>query len=296
MTDIEKRIAEVNAELSKKYRWNQDEWISVSKIKEMLKVPFDKEGTAKKVFLKQYDDPQSQYFHKSVPEIIDMWERKAETSKTWGKMCDTYIEKLFNGKKPLTEEQKDSIIKWKLSCVDIYPEMSRKFKGVDDCLSDFKNRQSLRFECREQKLMMPFEYKGRTFVFNGRFDAVFSKNGSFLLVDWKNSEDVKSSNNFRKMLGPCGKLDDCDLSEFGIQTYFYLYLLKTVYGITEPLYTCIVQFPAHKDYFYRIHRIPFDYDPGMMEAIFEYSAGKRLAEIEEREKADAENKEGDLVK
>lgn len=273
--EIENIIKSKNSEFYKKHPYNPKTWISISNIKTYLKPEFDKEGVAKRTSEKYFNDNTSQYYQKTPEQIIEMWDEKSNRSKRKGELVDGFMELKYNH----TNEGK--VLEYRNNCINEDEEMSRKLIGAENCLNDF-NRGGLRFECREQKLMMPFNYKGCTYIINGRFDAMFSKfDNMLLLVDWKSSEDIKTQNNFgQKMFGPCEKLDSCDMNEFTIQVYMYYYMLKKIYGIEYPIYCCIVQFPSKKDYYYRIHKPSFDYDERMMERIIKYAIGKKIEENE----------------
>ena len=65
--------------------------VSITSILGMLTEPFDKEGVAKKTYDKRFNDPTSEYYQKTVNEIIAMWEKKGADSCHYGSMLDDYI-------------------------------------------------------------------------------------------------------------------------------------------------------------------------------------------------------------
>ena len=119
---------------------------------------------------------------------------------------------------------------------------------------------------------------------NGRFDAIFSNDKQLLIIDWKNSEEIKEFNKYQKMLGPCKDFDDCDLVKFTIQVYMYIYILRETYGIKIPMSSCIVQFPGEKDYYYKIFKPAFEYDRDLMKKIIDYAIEQKISKMKEQKK------------
>ena len=81
------------------------------------------------------------------------------------------------------------------------------------------------------------EEKYRFFSFG---DAMFIKNDAklpgvqnLLLIDWKNTEKIETSNSYTKLKGPLYKYDDCELNRYTIQLYIYVYILRKVYRLTD---------------------------------------------------------------
>lgn len=268
---IEEGIDRITKELSQKYPYDKETWISITNIKDSVKEPFDKEGVATKTFEKHYDNENSEYYHKTVEQIIEAWEAKGAKSRQNGANCDDYIGMIY---RDASEEVKNS---FKTRILKESVEMERKFQGIEACLKDFDNNGFV-FECREKKLLLPYEYKGKVYIINGRLDALFSfqEMSKLLLVDWKNSEEIKTDNRYKNLLGPMRKFPDCDHYLFTLQIYIYRYILENVYGIETPIYSYIVQFPSTKDYFYKTYKPAFEYDEALIKKIIEYSIEKRM--------------------
>lgn len=198
---------------------------SVSKIVEVMHEPFDKEGVANKTFSKHFNDPNSKYYHMSVQEIIASWNAKAELGRNNGKVLDTYIGMILEN-----HESKEILEKYKASLNEIAANKCNVF----DKFYNENIVNKLEFLTREQ--MLHDETKGVV----GRFDAMFLKNDvrtpgvqNLLLIDWKNTEKIETSNSYSKLKGPLYKYDDCELNRYTIQLYIYVYILRKVYHLTD---------------------------------------------------------------
>lgn len=198
---------------------------SVSKIVEVMHEPFDKEGVANKTFSKHFNDPNSKYYHMSVQEIIASWNAKAELGRNNGKALDTYIGMILEN-----HESEEILEKYKTSLNEIAANKCNVF----DKFYNENIVNKLEFLTREQ--MLHDETKGVV----GRFDAMFLKNDvrtpgvqNLLLIDWKNTEKIETSNSYSKLKGPLYKYDDCELNRYTIQLYIYVYILRKVYRLTD---------------------------------------------------------------
>ena len=198
---------------------------SVSKIVEVMHEPFDKEGVANKTFSKHFNDPNSKYYHMSVQEIIASWNAKAELGRNNGKVLDTYVGMILEN-----HESKEILEKYKASLNEIAANKCNVF----DKFYNENIVNKLEFLTREQ--MLHDETKGVV----GRFDAMFLKNDvrtpgvqNLLLIDWKNTEKIETSNSYSRLKGPLYKYDDCELNRYTIQLYIYVYILRKVYRLTD---------------------------------------------------------------
>ena len=222
---------------------------SVSKIVEVMHEPFDKEGVANKTFSKYFNDPNSKYYHMSVQEIIASWNAKAELGRNNGKVLDTYIGMILEN-----HESKDILEKYKASLNEIAANKCNVF----DRFYNENIVNKLEFLTREQ--MLHDETKGVV----GRFDAMFLKNDvrtpgvqNLLLIDWKNTEKIETSNSYSKLKGPLYKYDDCELNRYTIQLYIYVYILRKVYRLTDVrIIPLLVQIGA-ADYAIYAPQIPY---------------------------------------
>lgn len=227
MTQIDNFLKELNDATKGKSReiYSKCKY-SVSKIVEVMHAPFDKEGVANKTFSKYFNDPNSKYYHMSVQEIIDSWNAKAELGRNNGKILDTYIGMILEN-----HESKDILEKYKTSLSEI---VATNKCNIFDKFYKENVENKLEYVTREQ--ILHDEITGVV----GRFDALFIKNDAkfsgvqnLLLIDWKNTEKIETSNLYNKLKGPLYKYDDCELNRYTIQLYIYVYILRKVYHLTD---------------------------------------------------------------
>ena len=227
MTQIDNFLKELNDATKGKSReiYSKCKY-SVSKIVEAMHAPFDKEGVANKTFSKYFNDPNSKYYHMSVQEIIDSWNAKAELGRNNGKILDTYIGMILEN-----HESKDILEKYKTSLSE---SVATNKCNIFDKFYKENVENKLDYVTREQIL------HDETTGVVGRFDALFLKNDAklpgvqnLLLIDWKNTEKIETSNLYNKLKGPLYKYDDCELNRYTIQLYIYVYILRKVYHLTD---------------------------------------------------------------
>lgn len=227
MTQIDNFLKELNDATKGKSReiYSKCKY-SVSKIVEAMHAPFDKEGVANKTFSKYFNDPNSKYYHMSVQEIIDSWNVKAELGRNNGKILDTYIGMILEN-----HESKDILEKYKSSLSEI---VAANKCNIFDKFYKENVENKLEYVTREQIL------HDETTGVVGRFDALFLKNDAklpgvqnLLIIDWKNTEKIETSNLYNKLKGPLYKYDDCELNRYTIQLYIYVYILRKVYHLTD---------------------------------------------------------------
>ena len=226
MTQIDNFLEELSAATKGKSReiYSKCKY-SVSKIVEAMYTPFDKEGVANKTFAKYFNDPNSKYYHMSVQEILASWNAKAELGRNNGKALDTYIGMILEN-----HESEEILEKYKSSLNEIAANKCNVF----DKFYNENIVNKLEYVTREQ--ILHDETKGVV----GRFDAMFLKNDTklpgvqnLLLIDWKNTEKIETSNSYTKLKGPLYKYDDCELNRYTIQLYIYVHILRKVYHLTD---------------------------------------------------------------
>ena len=198
---------------------------SVSKIVEVMSTPFDKEGVANNTFSNHFNNHNSKYYHMSVQEIIESWNAKAKLGRNNGKALDTYIGMILEN-----HESEDILEKYKSSLNEIAANKCNIF----DKFYNENIVNKLEYVTREQIL------HDETIGVVGRFDAMFLKNDvrtpgiqNLLLIDWKNTEKIETSNSYNKLKGPLYKYDDCELNRYTIQLYIYVYILRKIYRLTD---------------------------------------------------------------
>ena len=233
---------------------------SVSKIVEAVKAPFDKEAVAQKTYDKNYNNPNSEYYHLTVEQILENWEEKARLGKENGRILDSWIERI------LTPDINESVLNEEFlnSLTDIQKNKCNQF--VEFYNANVVNK--LEFVGRE---LMLFDTEKKI---NGRLDALFSlkisdSDNCLILIDWKNSKKISISNSFEKMRGPLYRYDSCDLNAYTVQLYMYTYMLRKKYKIKNNIIPLIVRI-GESDYEIYSPQIP--YSDSLVEDIILYAS------------------------
>ena len=104
----------------------------------------------------------------------------------------------------------------------------------------------------------------------GRFDALFQINdNTLLLVDWKNTENIETSNKWNKLLGPLSEYDECDYNLYTVQLYIYVYILRKKYHLTDvKIIPMIVQIGTDG---YKMYTTSIPYSDELVENIIEFA-------------------------
>lgn len=253
--------------------------ISISSVLGLISEPFDSEGVATKTYNKHYNNPDSEYYHMSVKEIMDAWSAKGAASCHYGSLLDNYIGLILENGDEMDMEM------FKL---DYDFDGDERLQGVcnsfDRFVEDYLGKHpELEFVTREKTVYL---HIGEGNYIKGRFDALFhnKNNGRYLIVDWKSSGSVdkKSTPWTGKLLGPAKDLLALNHNTYTLQTYFYKTALETEGYLPEgSVVDCIiVQLPgkvvAESNDVYCVHDTAFPYDKDYCMKIFEYAFKKNL--------------------
>lgn len=188
---------------------NQDEkieWLSVTSLVSLFKIPFDKEGQA----LKSSKNKRSKWYGLSVQEIIEIWDKNNSVALDLGTWyhnereqdivsCDTIGRLGLNIPvyKPI-EENGIKIAPEQNLVEGIYPEHMVFLKSAGIC------GQADRVEVIQNVLNI-YDYK---------------TNKEIKKESYKNYEGVSS-----KMLEPINHLDDCNYIHYALQLSIYMYII-----------------------------------------------------------------------
>ena len=248
--------------------------ISVSKCLTLLHKEFDQEATAINTHKKNFDNADSIYYQKSVEDIIKMWTDKADTSKHYGSCLDDYIGMYLN-----KEDKKLAL--WKL---DNNFEYDNRLKGLCTGFEQFykllSENTDYTYVTREMTMYIKSNISNK--FITGRFDCLFYSPSlnKFLIVDWKNTEKIQSTNDFGgKMFGPCYNLDDCKHNEYTFQVQFYKKALAETYHLTTidniDCYICqMIWEPNETGKYFKIYKQNFDFNSEFLDKVIDYSCKK----------------------
>ena len=148
--------------------------ISITDVLNSMERPFDQEGVAQKTYNKNFNNPESQYYQKTVEEIIKMWQAKGAESCHYGSMLDDYIGSILTG-------NENDVRLFKLNNAYDY---DARLHGLCDSFDTFYKLMSrsgdMEFVDRERDVYLKVSMidpndsdKTIEFYVKGRFDALF---------------------------------------------------------------------------------------------------------------------------
>ena len=269
----------VKQNLEEEKTFNGGECLSISAVLGLLEEPFDQIGVATKTYNKHYDNPNSEYYHKTVEEICEMWSAKGAASRQYGQMLDSYIGYNLNN-------DQDGLEMFNLDYDrDGDERLNNICTSFDDFVKDIlEQHPELQFVTREQTLY--YQIPGTEQWIRGRFDALFynTEKKRYLIIDWKSSGDVdkKPSPWTGKLLGPCKDLLALNWNTYTLQVYFYKTALEAsgLLNEGEGVDCIIVQLPGHiiteSNKMYCIHTPAFQYDKAYLDKLFIWAHKKNM--------------------
>ena len=252
--------------------------ISISAVLGMIQEPFDQIGVAQKTYDKHFNNPESQYYQKTVEQICEMWSAKGAESCKYGSLLDDYI-----GMNLL--EQNLELQLWKLDNNYEYDErLLAHCNAFDDFYKLVMASGDTEFIDREKNLYL----KVGDYYVRGRFDALFrnKRTGKWIIIDWKSSGSIdKVSNKWTKnLLGPASKFPALNYYTYTMQLYFYKKaLIEGGYlpeGTTfDDITVMIVNLPDHiikeTGKTFATHREAFAFDNEFMNRLLNFAVQKQ---------------------
>lgn len=251
--------------------------LSISAVLGLIQKPFDQQGVAEKTFNKHFNNPESQYYQKTVEQICEMWTAKGAESCRYGSLLDDYIGANLTG----TPEE---IELYKLdNDVDGDERLHGLVNSFDHFYELLKRSGDMEFIDREKTVYYKVD-EGH--YIKGRFDALFrnKRTGKWVVIDWKSSGEVdkKRSPWTENLLGPANIYPALNWYTYSIQLYFYKKaLIESRYlpeGTTFDDVEClIVQLPGHicdSGQDYAIHKPAFVFDTELMDKIYNFAIRK----------------------
>lgn len=89
------------------------------------------------------------------------------------------------------------------------------------------------------------------------------------MVDWKNTENIETSNKWNKLLGPLSAYDECDYNLYTVQLYIYVYILRKKYHLSDvKIIPMIVQIGTDG---YKMYTTSIPYSDELVENVIEFA-------------------------
>ena len=253
-------------------------YISISQVLGLIQEPFDQKGVAEKTYNKHFNNPESQYYQKTIEEICEMWSAKGAESCKYGSLLDDYIGLNLN------EADQSKIELWKLDHnYDWDERLNAHCSAFDDFISVLRASGDTKFIAREKTIY----YRVGDWYIKGRFDALFKneRTGKYIVIDWKSSASIDKNKTpwTKNLLGPCGKLPALNWFTYTLQLYFYKKALVESGYLPEgtsidDVTVMIVNLPDHiiEDTGKRFatHQAAFTYDDNLMNKLFDFAIKK----------------------
>lgn len=183
--------------------------ISVTRLIEEYSNPFDQQGIAEKVALRD---------NKSVSEVLEEWEYKNKFACEKGSTCHEYAQSIWSGEE-YNELLFDGSIEYLTAVNKIQAQAMNFWK-------DFKDKF---IHIQDEQLVGSEEYNICSAV-----DHLFlDKDGNVWLIDYKTNsilkgynDDEKNRKYTKKMLIPLQNINDDSLNHYYLQLSIYKYLIE----------------------------------------------------------------------
>lgn len=270
--------------------------ISISNALDMLFTPFDSEGVAQKTYNKHFNNPESEYYHMTVEQILDAWSAKGAESCRYGSLLDDYIGSILTG----TENDV------KLFKLDNGYDFDERLHGLCDSFDNFYSILSksgdTEFIDREKYLYLKISSDNEEPLYMyGRFDALFrnKRTNKYILIDWKSSGTIDKVPNrwTQKMLGPMFKYPQLNWYRYTLQLYFYKHaLIKGGYVPTDTnpddIIVMIVNLPGkiipECNQNFQIHQGAMPYDENILNSFYKFAIQKFMLLESQKKKEETE--------
>lgn len=247
--------------------------ISLSGMINYITTPFDADAQAIACENKGKMDPNYKYAGMTAAEIKAQWTAKADESKHYGSLLDSYTEVIFGG-------NPDEIEMWKMDNGYDYDErLQSNCKGFDE-FYETMTKSGFQYVGRELTLYGKTD-KGN--IIMGRLDCLFYNPNSkvYFIVDWKTTDEIKvEAFGNKKMKGPGYQLGDCDMNKYTTQLHVYKRNLIETYHLTDENHIVVGVCNLRKQQeenglSYLFYKENFQYDKKLIDDFVDFSINKK---------------------
>lgn len=259
---------------------------AITSLLSKLVKPFDQFAIATKTYNRHYENPESQYYHKSVDEIIAMWSENAQRSINLGCATDDYI-----GYQLEPELMRFGFDAWKKhKNFNNDAELQNHCKAAQKFLESQYNKGYIKFVGREIPITYYDEVSGVTI--SGRIDSMYynEKTNTYIIVDYKTADDITLATSpwTSMMEGPANVYPDLKLYKFTFQLHFYQLSAQEWLGKDAKIISCIVQLKSNGEY--EVWKNAFEYNKDFVLATYRWA----IDEIRKEKKLKSSSTEDDI--
>lgn len=185
---------------------NKENFTSVTTLIHNFFPKFDSDKIIDKM-MKSKNWGNSKYYGMSKEEIKHLWNENGRKASEAGTLMHASFEDFFNGQlndEPSTLEFKQFKAYW------------NKFQKVNPSWFPYRTEWIVYDEVKK---------------IAGSIDMTFSNpQGELIIVDWKRSKNIQTSNHWQKGFGPFSHLDDCNYNHYTLQLNIYRHILENHYN------------------------------------------------------------------
>lgn len=284
-------------------------YVTISAVNGYISPKFDQEAIAKKCEEKG-KTINCKWTGLSYKEILELWEQKANVSRTYGKKLDAYTECRLEGDENTIEEFMLD------NDVDADERMKAHIKAFDQFYERIMKSGDVEFVGREIEVWNRIIINDNDFYVRGRLDALFynKRTDTWIIIDWKSNECISTKGNkwTPTLLGPAQTLPNLDWYTYTMQVFNYKEALLQNYlpeGTEASHVQCmIVNLPKaeyenadaalgkNKGEIYKAYMPAFKYDENFLNRVFEFAYKKDKLERSMRKLKEKEESETKIEK
>lgn len=158
-------------------------------------------------------NPEHEHYGKTGEEIQKIWWSKGSKGADRGNILDDYITAKLAKKDYVIPESADEETLEKIKAFDKFAE--KKLGKLQYVGSEIWLNSGHGILCRLDALFV--------YIHDGK--------ATLLVVDWKNTNNIRTENHFQQLKGPLAAYDDCEMVTYSFQVLVYWYILACEYGL-----------------------------------------------------------------